>query len=82
MAARSCSACDLQTIEDLRRKLRSRGKLMVVATEGQQEAALRRRSVCYALCKEHLAADEYPTVCRATNMDQLRAAATAIVAAG
>ena len=38
-------ACDLQTIEDLRQGLRSTPKLMIVATEDQEEANVRRRSV-------------------------------------
>eukprot|EP01046_Picozoa_sp_COSAG06_P049539 COSAG06_NODE_7648_length_2428_cov_18.499785_1_plen_288_part_10 len=49
-------ACDLQTIEDLRRRLRSTPKLMIVATEDQEEADVRRRSVAHTLCKESFAA--------------------------
>ena len=72
-------ACDLQTIEDLRRGLRSTPKLMIVATEDQEEADVRRRSVAHTLCREfHAASEDYQAVCRASTVDQLRAAASFI----
>jgi hypothetical protein len=47
-----------------------------VATEDQEEADVRRRSVAHTLCREfHAASEDYQAVCRAGTVDQLSAVA-------